>query len=169
LLNRAVDVAQTVGWHAQRDHLADAHHHIPGDDLHPGRGKFLVVILVLELLVDLIERLALVVLEKHGEKERVLRRRRLLCVRAACRRQRDNEHATRQREQLHLDTRHCGSPLDKARRRGIHSITPAASASNVGGLPRTASRTLPHRSRENAAGIPSRIQVHCLGRARPAR
>jgi hypothetical protein len=69
---------------------------------------------VLELFVDLIERLALVVLEKHGQKERVLRHRRLLGVRAGYRRRRDKEHGTGQREQLHPDTRHCGSPLGGA-------------------------------------------------------
>ena len=64
LLNGAIDLAQTAGRHAQSDYLADTHHYIPRDDLDPLRRKFLVVILALELLVDLIDGLALIMLEK---------------------------------------------------------------------------------------------------------
>src|ERR1700750_234507 len=39
LFDGAVHVAQAIGRHAQRHHLADAHHHVPGYDLDAAGGK----------------------------------------------------------------------------------------------------------------------------------
>src|ERR687887_1633077 len=39
MFDSQVDVTQLVGRHAQGDHLADPHHHIPGDDLYPRRRE----------------------------------------------------------------------------------------------------------------------------------
>jgi len=72
LLDRAVDLTQPLRRHAQRDHLADSHHHVPAHDLDTGRGKRLVEALRAQLRLDLFERLRLIVLEKDGEQERAL-------------------------------------------------------------------------------------------------
>src|SRR5262249_19369526 len=60
LLNGAVDLAQPGGRHAQGYDLADSHHDVPRHDLDALGGKLLEIVLALELLVDLIERFALI-------------------------------------------------------------------------------------------------------------
>jgi hypothetical protein len=78
-----------VGRQAQDHHLANAHHHEPGDDLDAGGRKFVVPSGLAQMLVDLVHRLALVVAEEDREQHlaRLIevgwQRRRLLRVRGA--------------------------------------------------------------------------------------
>src|SRR5258707_12521145 len=59
LLDDAVDLAQSLRRDAQGDHLADPHHHIPRDDLDPRRREASVEAGVLQMLLDLRQRLRL--------------------------------------------------------------------------------------------------------------
>src|SRR5262249_19658635 len=72
LLDGAIDFPKPLGWDAQRDDLADPHHHIPTHDLDIGWRKRLVETLRPQLRLDLVERFRLVVLEKDRQQERAL-------------------------------------------------------------------------------------------------
>jgi hypothetical protein len=51
LLDDTVDFAQALGWETQGHDLADAHPHIPGDNLNVFRREFLVKLLPLQLVL----------------------------------------------------------------------------------------------------------------------
>ena len=67
LFDHPVRVAQLVGWHAQNDDLADAHHHVPGYDFDPVGRKLVVLASLFEVLIYLVDRFRLIVPQKHGE------------------------------------------------------------------------------------------------------
>src|SRR5262249_11523038 len=68
LLQGKVHVPEALGGEAERDHLADAHDHVPGDDLGAGRRKLLEEPVLLQLGADLPEGLGLVLAEEDGEE-----------------------------------------------------------------------------------------------------
>src|ERR1700730_3389082 len=68
LLDDAVDFAQPLRRDAQGHHLADPHHHVPRDDLDPRRREARIEAGVLEMLLDLRQRLRLVVTQEDGEE-----------------------------------------------------------------------------------------------------
>src|SRR5579885_53710 len=126
-LDGAIDLAQSVGRHAQGHHLADAHHHVPAHHLDAGRRERLVKALLAKLRVDLLERLGLVVLEKDGEQERSLLdiSGMLLIVRYAAK----HTDAQKRRGNPRCKATHDGLPLKllAAGQRGWNSRVPRVS------------------------------------------
>ncbi|CAM2159842.1 hypothetical protein PT2222_60256 [Paraburkholderia tropica] len=68
----AIHFAQPRGRHAQRDDLAQPHHHVPRHHFDARRRKGLVKALFGELLIDLRQRFGFVVFEDDGQQERAV-------------------------------------------------------------------------------------------------
>src|SRR3989441_4933021 len=95
-LDAEIQLAQFVGRHAHGDHVADAHHDVVRNDLHPfGRKHFPEAGLV-QMSVDLVDRLGLIVPEDDGDQHRLLRRCALDEAEDCCCREKqtDDCHAT---------------------------------------------------------------------------
>src|SRR4051794_8075433 len=67
LLNRKIHFSQTSRRNPNCDHLADAHHHVPGDDFDSLRRKLVAEPRLFDDFVDLIHVLGLIVTKKDRE------------------------------------------------------------------------------------------------------
>jgi hypothetical protein len=71
LLNGEIHFSQAPGGNAQGYHLADAHHHVPGDHFDALRREFVAEPSLSNDFVDLVYVLGLIVTQEYREQKRI--------------------------------------------------------------------------------------------------
>jgi hypothetical protein len=77
LFDGQVDVPELIRGDAKGYHLSYAHHYVPGNNFGSFRWEFPPKAGAVKMLVDFIQRLALIVPEEYGQQKRILRVTRL--------------------------------------------------------------------------------------------